>query len=212
MYSRFVTWQNNPNFSSLVKVDDTNQFMIDDEAMDVRFTLKGYGFKKVGEQNRIIYHFGCYKCYYRKVGETDWNLFAHATSARESSEESDVYKDIAVTSGVLAQAQYEVKVVACRLIELASWSGGEVEGIASGEQFFYGLQARQNIPNKVKVYDEVSIEEDKTIAFDLIDILAGIQFEEVTYAIDLLYINLSIDALGDDDIILVEENLNVQKV
>jgi hypothetical protein len=210
MYSRFVTWQKNPTFSSLVKVDDINQFVIDDEAIDLRFALKGYGFKKVGEQNRVIHHFGCYKCYCRKVGATDWKLFAHATSMRDSSEASNVYKDISVSSGVLEKAQYEIKVVACRLIELENWVDGEVEGIASGDQFFYDLQARQNLPNKVKAIDTVEISEDKIIAFDLLDLVAGIQFEEVTYAIDLAYIEVSLN-IEVNDYSLVEENRNVYK-
>jgi hypothetical protein len=211
MYSRFVTWQKNINFSSVVKVDDVNQFTVSDEAMDVRFSLKGYGFKKVGEQNRIVHHFGCYKCYYRKVGDVDWMLFAHVTSARESSEGENVYKDVNVSSGVLLQAQYEVKIVACRLIELENWAGGEVEGIASGDQFFYDLQSRQNLPNKVRATEVVSVLEGVGVGLDIIPLIAGIEFEEVTYCIDLLTIDLISMFLVDEDITVVE-NLNVQKV
>jgi len=210
MYSRFVTWQKNPTFSSLVKASDVNQFIVDDEAMDFRFNLKGYGFKKVGEQNRVVHHFGCYKCFYRKVGEADWNLFAHVMSARESSEGSNVYKDISVTSGSLAQAQYEVKVVACRLIELENWIGGEVEGIASDDQFFYELQARQNIPNRVKVSEAIDVQESLMVAFDIVDLVAGIEYEEVTYAIDMAYMEVPVDISILEDTILVIENLNVQ--
>lgn len=210
MYSRFITWQKNPTFSSLVKSSDLNQFVIDDESMDVRFALKGYGFKKVGEQNRIVHHFGCYKCFYRKIGDTEWTLFSHVTSARESSEESNVYKDIVVTSGALAQGKYEVKIVACRLIELENWSSGIVEGIASGDQFFYDLQARQNLPNRIRVYDDIEIEDYRYISFDVITMLAGIEFEEVTYAIDIVNIDLMIE-FSIDETVLVEENFNAQE-
>jgi hypothetical protein len=188
MYSRFVTWQKNPTFSSVIKIDDANQFIIDDETIDLRFALKGYGFKKVGEQNRTVHHFGCYKCYYRQVGATDWTLFAHATSAREASEGANVYKDITVTSGVLAQGRYEIKIVACRLIELSSWTGGIVEGIGAGDQFFYDVQARQNIPNKSRAIDVANIDEYVVISFDLINILAGIEYDEVVAVMDLLTI------------------------
>lgn len=211
MYSRFVTWQKNPNFSDVVKIDDVNQFLIDDESIDVRFALKGYGFKKVGEQNRTVHHFGCYKCYCRKVGDTDWTLFSHVISARDSSESGNVYKDITVTSGVLLQAHYEVKVVACRLVELENWSGGEVEGIASGDQFFYDLQARQNLPNKIRVSETVNVDDHKDLGFDLMNLVAGVTYDEVIYAIDILTIDLIINA-ECVDIITVEENLNVQTI
>lgn len=209
MYSRFVTWQKNPTFSNVVKVDDVNQFIVDDESVDLRFSLKGYGFKKVGEQNRTVHHFGCYKCYYREVGTTDWTLFAHVTSARESSEGVSVYKDIGVTSGLIAQAHYEVKVVACRLIELENWAGGVVEGIASGDQFFYDIQARQNLPNKIKVFELIDVADIKEIGFDLISFVAGITFEEVTYLIDTLIIYLPTEVISDENI-FIEENINVQ--
>jgi len=210
MYSRFVTWQRSQNVSGYVESADVNQFIINDDLLDVRFSLKGYGFKKIGEQNRIVHHFGCYKCYYRKYGETDWNLFAHVACERNSSEAPTVYKDVFVSSGVLPQAKYEVKIVACRLVELENWTGGIVEGIASGDRFHYGIEARQNVPLKVKATDNIIIESDFLFGLDPMDLSTGQAYEDITYAVDLAIAEVEI-GLDVVEFMIVEDTVNAQR-
>ena len=165
MYARFQIWQQNPRTVLEVEGGDENTFIVDDPSVDVRFTLKGYGFKKSGETNRIIQHFGCYRCFFRKVGDTDFTLFAHVVVQRDSQESVDVYADVGATSGLIDRARYEIKIFACRLVELEAWSGGVVEGIASGDRFYSDLAARQQRATRARVDEPVTIEEDVFLGF-----------------------------------------------
>lgn len=159
MYSRFIVWQSDTKIESQSEIQDVNVFRLAEKALDIRFRLKGYGFKKVGENNRVVYHFGCYKCYYRKFGETEWTLFAHIQSERAGDNEPRVYSDVSVGTGVLEFGVYEFKIEACKLVELSNWSGGIVEGITDGDQFYYNVNARQQLPNKVGAQEDINVEE-----------------------------------------------------
>jgi len=160
MYSRFIVWQSDTKIENQSEIQDVNLFRLKEGALDIRFRLKGYGFKKVGETNRVIYHFGCYKCFYRKVGETEWTMFAHVQSERaDGSNEATLYGDVSVNTGVLEFGLYDFKIEACKLVELSNWSGGVVEGITEGEQFYYAISARQQLPQKVGAQEDINVEE-----------------------------------------------------
>lgn len=148
MYSRFVVWQEDPQVSA-GELDFVNEFTVLDESIDIRFLLKGYGYKpNPTDENLDIYHFGSYRCYYRKQGDLDWILFARAVSERAESDVTNVYADIHVSTGLIENGVYEIKVVAADAEEYSSW-GGTLEGIASGDTFWSGLEARQAIPYKL---------------------------------------------------------------
>lgn len=159
LYSRFLVWQNNPYKSIDTQAGDENVVRLADIAVDVRFCLKGYGFKRVGEKNRLVHHFGTYKCFYRKVGDPLYTLFANAQSERNDTEADTVYKDIAVAVGKLAEGNYEFKIVANKLSEYLLWGGGVVEGIGAGDVFYYNLSARNHVSPKVRVSNNISIKE-----------------------------------------------------
>lgn len=190
MHSRFLTWQPNQYLAVDTQIGSENVFQVTDDAIDFRFSLKGYGFKRVGELNRQVYHFGCYRCYYRKVGDVDFTLFAHAQSERADTESAKVYQDIGVACGALAEGIYEIKIVACKLAEYASWAGGVVEGIASGDKFYYGLLARNNVPQKIRVFEDVVVNEFAYQGQSLMFISAGLTFDEIIQSVDLSYIYL----------------------
>ena len=209
MYSRFLTWQGNPYLSADTQSVDVNQFTLTDIATDIRFRLKGYGFKKVGEQNRLVYHFGCYQCFYRKVGDIAFIPFAHVQSERADSEDADVYADVFAASGVLGAGQYEVKVVACKLVEFATWGGGVVEGIASGDKFYYDLSARQNVPQRVRVIDNVTIEESAEKGFDPFYLMAGDAFEDILQTADISSVYVETEVNIVEAVISVSETVTV---
>jgi hypothetical protein len=228
MFSRFVTWQE-PTVAAKTEVEEQNMFQVGGECLDIRFGLKGYGFKKVGEENRAIYHFGNYKCYLRKVGDTDFKLFANAVCERAATESENVYKDIFVSTGVLEMGEYEVKVEAARLVELKAWSGGVVEGIDDGDQFWHTLQARQALPNHIRVHERIraidfanqgvdplpiEVLDPNPIfsdALQVLDWLQGIALEHNIYGIydevtveDVLTIQYDYDLFFFDDVVVAE--------
>ena len=170
MYSRFLTWQQRPGTSLATEVADVNSFRIDDESVDIRFKLRGYGFKRAGERNRIIYHFGTYRCFFRRAGAPDFTLFANAVSERADQEDADVYRDIGVTSGLIPRGVYDIRVEAGRLLELETWAGGVMEGIASGSGFVFDLEARQGRRIATRPIERVSTREFIAIGFDPTDL------------------------------------------
>jgi len=213
MYSRFVIWQNDPIIEAQAEINEYNVFRVQEKCLDIRFILKGYGFKKVGEINRAIYHFGCYKCYYKKVGDPQWQMFAHVVSDRAGVSEATVYKDVIVSTGVLEYGTYEIKVEACRLVELSNWPTGVVEGIASGDQFYYDVSARTQAPNKVSKIEEIDVSEFFYAGLDPI-FLEVIDPEEYSLdgvqAIDIAYMVLEHNIYGIWEDIPVNEVLTIQ--
>jgi hypothetical protein len=205
MYSRFVTWQMKPYLDAYSELGDENKFCVTDQAVDIRFNLKGYGFKRNGESNRQIYHFGCYQCFYRKLGEESWKLFAHAQSEREGSESANVYKDIAVTCGKLPEGIYEIKILACKLVEFGAWAGGVVEGIVSNGIFYYNLAARINIPHRVRGVDDVTMQEFSYAGMNPINIFGGTTFDEIIQAIDLPIIEVEMALEPSDEVSVADD-------
>lgn len=209
MYSRFLTWQSNPYLSADTQVSEVNQFALTEVSTDIRFKLKGYGFKKVGEQNRQVYHFGCYQCFYRKVGDLTFKPFAHVQSERADSEDSDVYQDVFASSGVIGAGLYEVKVVACKLTEFLAWGGGLVEGISSGGKFYYDLSARQNVPQRIRVVDDINIEEMVGHGLDPFYLMAGDAYDEFIQSAEVLFMELELTANLMETVISVSEAVTV---
>lgn len=170
MYSRFQTWQQAPKITLEAEVTDVNEFRVNDASVDIRFGLKGYGFKRAGEKNRVIYHFGSYRCFFRRVGDADFTPFANVLTERADSEDDDVYRDIGVTTGLIPSGQYDIRIEATRLLELEAWSAGIVEGISSGGKFHFDIEARQSRVIKTRPIETVSVQESINLGFDPIDL------------------------------------------
>lgn len=159
MYGRFLTWQQDLPVSAQIESGPVNNFVVDSQCIDIRFNLKGYGFKRPGESNRVIYHFGTYKCFFRLIGEPDFTLFARVVSARARTVDPDVYKDVGVSTGLLPQGQYEIKIEADRLEELETWSTGLIEGISGGDRFYDDIECRTDRPIRLAVSEAIPIRE-----------------------------------------------------
>jgi hypothetical protein len=213
MYSRFIVWQTDTRLDSQAEVQEVNTFCLTEQALDIRFRLKGYGFKKVGETNRVICHFGGYKCYYRKVGDTNWTLFTSIKSERAGDAEPKVYEDISVGTGIIEFGLYEIKIVASELVELSFWSGGIVEGISAGDQFYYNVSARQQLPNKVSAEERILVEENFIFGCDPIPLFANDPnpelFDGIQYA-DLCWMVLEHNIYGIWEEFIVEDVLHIE--
>ena len=101
MYSRFKVWQN-PIISSQSESVWENEIVLDIDSVDVRFKLKGYGWKpNASDENLVVLYEGRYSCYYREVGAGTWILFTKVISERATYSDSTVYADTFVELGIV---------------------------------------------------------------------------------------------------------------
>lgn len=192
MYTRYHVWQEVQITANQSEIGWVNQFTTIDVCVDLRFMLKGYGWKpNIGDTNIPVLFEGSYKCYYRKFGDTDWIMFAQVVSERASTDDLRVYKDISVSIGDLPESRYEVKIVADKGEIFTSW-GGVIEGIASSGEFWYSLFQRASIVSGIRVFEKVKVRE------------LGLAYGEVLYP--FVFTDVSIQELG---IAILQHNIDV---
>lgn len=127
--------------------------------VDIRFKLKGYGWKPEDAiTNLTILYEGRYDCYYREKGVTQWVYFTTVISERASYEITKVYEDSVAWLGVVASKIYEIKIVARDAEKFKNW-GGIIEGIAEGGRFYSNLQFRANRPFSIQSFESIVVTE-----------------------------------------------------
>jgi len=132
----------------------------EDDVVDIRFTLAGYGWKENSNQeNLVTLERGSYKIYYRVNGSSSWNFLSRIVADRAGSDVSSVYKSIGCATGLLAPSKYDIKIVADKGEKFTGW-GGVLEGITSGGQFWSGLKVRTRAYHVPSVDDNFNIEEN----------------------------------------------------
>ena len=158
MFIRSKTWQN-AIIQSETQLGWENVIVLDYPCVDLRFKLKGYGWKPdPAATNLVILYAGRYECYYRERGTTEWIHFDTVISERASVTENRVYADCFATLGVVQDRIYEVKIIAGDAAKFQSW-GGVLEGISQGEKFYYDLKIRAHKPIRIGVADGIKIQE-----------------------------------------------------
>lgn len=194
MYLRYHTWQDVIRFTSKTQGGWENQFAFDYPCIDIRMNLHAYGWKPNQEdQNIPVLYEGVYRCYFRKQGTTDWQLFARVVVERAPTEDPTVYKDVSVSTGEVAEELYEVKIVATEGPKYESW-GGFVEGITKISQFWYGLQFKAARPIEVNVGDAVATSDGAYGGKDPIDMPTVYDFVEAFEFYDY-FLGLQIDVI-----------------
>ncbi|MFC1710013.1 hypothetical protein ACFL2J_08170, partial [Candidatus Omnitrophota bacterium] len=204
MYLRYKVWQDVLHQNVHSEDEWSNEFTIWYPCVDIRFMLKGYGWKtNSGDENIPVLYEGVYKCYYRKQGDTDWIQFARCVAERASSDNSQVYKDVIVSTGLLEEAIYEVKVEAVKAREFESW-GGAIEKVVKNQKFYYTLQIRASMPLGLSVVDEAFVGEFAYGGKSLIDFDVNEVFELSDVLIELTR-NYQLLAVDIDVVDIVEE-------
>jgi len=161
MYQRVKKWLDAITPTTKSESGWENTFTIEEkDAIDIRFKLKGYGWKpNASDENLPALEKGSYRIYYRLVGESDWTFLLRAESDRADNSVAQVYRDIGVAVGQRPAGQYEIKIVADKGARFTSW-GGSVEGISSGEQFWSNLEVRTKASVLPESSDEVTVTEN----------------------------------------------------
>lgn len=125
--------------------------------VDIRFRLKGYGWKaNPGDTELVVVNAGRYECYYREKGTAQWIHFCSTVSERASVLDGKIYKDTFATLGVVSSKIYEVKIIASDAEKFKEW-GGALEGIAEGQKFWHDLKIRADKPFKISVSEDIPI-------------------------------------------------------
>ena len=161
MYSRLRKWIAAITPTTKAESGWENTFTLEEEdAVDIRFTLTGYGWKPgAGDTSIKSLEKGSYKIYYRLAGSPTWIFHAKVESDRNQDGSSTIYKRVGVALGLQAPGQYEIKIVADKGPKFTAW-GGAIEGIVSGGQFWDNLQARVTAYKMAGVNDEITITEN----------------------------------------------------
>jgi hypothetical protein len=164
MYKRTKKWM--PAISPSVFSESVweNTFTTEeDDIVDIRFSLKGYGWKTtVTDENLNSLEKGSYKIYYRLSGSGTWIFLARAESNRASQDDTTVYSRTAIATGLIESGKYEIKIVADKGSKFTSWAGA-IEGIASGDRFWENLQIRSSGVKDAIVNQALNITENVTI-------------------------------------------------
>jgi len=143
MYARQRTWIDAITPSTKTQSGWENTFRLDEaDVIDIRFDLAGYGWKPstLAVEMKSLEK-GSYKIYYRQVGSPTWIFHARVEADRSQAGSATIYKRVGVSTGLLPQAHYEIKIEADKGSKFTAW-GGAIEGIASGGQFWSNLQVR----------------------------------------------------------------------
>jgi len=161
MYKRIRKWIDAISPTAHTESGWENSFTTEeDEAIDIRFTLTGYGWKpNAGDENIKALEKGSYKIYLRENGESTWNLLGRVECDRAGTDASTVYKSVGFATGLLSAGKYDIKIVADKAAKFTAW-GGALEGIISGGQFWSGLQVRTFSYRSPSGYDEMAITEN----------------------------------------------------
>jgi len=184
MFLRYQVWQDVITIAGEVQTAWVNEFRVPYSCVDVRLRLAGYGWKpNVEDENIPVLYEGVYKCYYRKVGDTDWTMFARAIVERASTDDAFVYKDVIVDTGDLEKDIYDIRVEAMRGSEFEAW-GGAIEGISKGGRFWYGLEMRADKPLELYAEDWASVSEYCYCGENPIEVFVWIDFAVIDYAYD----------------------------
>ena len=185
MFVRSQIWQD-PIFESESQSGWENIIVLNYPCVDIRFKLKGYGWKPQNSiTNLTILYEGRYDCYYRQRGAVEWIHFLIAFSERASYEEARVYEDTISTLGVVPNRLYEIKIVASDAEKFKGW-GGVVEGIREDEKFYYDLKVRADKPIQISLYEKIEAREYSYGGMELFDFSL---FDSI-YAIDVIIPNL----------------------
>jgi hypothetical protein len=184
MFLRYQVWQDVVTIAGEIQTSWVNEFRVPYECVDVRLRLFGYGWKpNVEDENIPVLYEGVYKCYYRKVGDTDWTMFARTVVERASTDDAFVYRDVIVDTGYLEKDVYDIRVEAIRGSEFEAW-GGAIEGISKGGRFWYGLEMRADKPLELYGEEVVSVVEASYFGKNPIDVFVWIDFAVIDYAYD----------------------------
>jgi hypothetical protein len=164
MYKRTKKWMPAISPSTFSESDWENTFTTEeDDIVDIRFSLKGYGWKpNVSDENLNTLEKGSYRIYYRVSGSGTWLFLARAESNRASQDVVNVYSRTAIATGLIESGKYEIKIVADKGSKFTGW-GGAIEGIASGERFWENLQIRSSGVKDALVNEAFSVSENVTI-------------------------------------------------
>jgi len=143
MYSRLRKWIAAVTPTTKAESGWENTFTLEEEeAVDIRFTLAGYGWKPSVNATTIkSLEKGSYKIYYRLAGAPTWTFHSRVESDRKQDGGESIYQQVGVATGLLPVGKYEIKIVAGEGTKFTAW-GGAIEGIASGGQFWATLQVR----------------------------------------------------------------------
>jgi len=143
----------------------TNEFTTEeDDVIDIRFRLKGYGWKpNAGDENLSSLEQGSYKIYYKLDGGSTWIFAGRVSSKRANTSDTRVYENVGFTTGSIPEGKYNVKIVADKGAKFTGW-GGAIEEIVSGGQFWSGLEVRSLAYKQADVVDSPVITEDVGVA------------------------------------------------
>ena len=169
MFTRYHVWQE-PAISSTSETDWTNIIVTKYPAIDIRFLLKGYGWKpNPTDENLSILYEGRYDIYYRELGTPPWIKFATVISERASSNVAYVYEDASVALGLSAEKIYELKIVALDGEKFTNW-GGVIEGISAGGVFYTDIRMRMKRPIEINIYNNILANEYVILGKEIINL------------------------------------------
>lgn len=158
MFVRQKIWQN-AIIESQSQSGWENLIVLAYPSVDIRFKLKGYGWKPSSDiTNLTILYEGRYDCYYRERGTIEWLHFATIISERASYESPKVYEDIISLLGLVQSKIYEIKIIASDAEKFKGW-GGVIEGIAENKRFYYNLQFRADRPLGIQLFESIFLGE-----------------------------------------------------
>jgi len=161
MYKRTKQWLQAITPSVVSDSGWENTFSLEeDDAVDIRFSLKGYGWKpNASDENLNSLEKGSYKVYYRLSGSGTWLFLARAESNRANQDDTKVYSRTAIATGLLEAGKYEIKIVADKGSKFTAW-GGAIEGIASDGRFWENLQVRKFRTKSSGMSDGIGLNEN----------------------------------------------------
>lgn len=193
MYSRTKTWQT-PVIDSIENNGFENIITLGFPCIDFRMKLIGYGWKNnVSDKNLSVLYPGRYEIFFRKIGAISWDHVSTIESTRADYSDDYVYEDTFFSLGPVNEDLYQIKVIASSGPVFGTW-GGILEGISSGENFFYDLMIRGGQAIGKTPTEQLSISKRVTMGFDLlnINVYKNISLEEYVDGNNVGDINLSV--------------------